>query len=71
MFYILITALLILLYFIIRSGWVNGHRSKLSKRGHALDKILPSYKYMLWKKFWIWDINKFYKEYVNKFYENK
>lgn len=46
-------------FVLIRNGWV--HNSRIKAIGTPLYNRLPSYSYMM-KRFWVWDVNKFYKE---------
>ncbi len=56
---IAIPSLTFIAYMSVRNGWVLRNRLKILKEGVPIDQRLPSYEYMLWKRWWIWDIHKF------------
>ena len=55
-----ILSLILIGYFIIRNHFVHKARSKILKEGLDKYNLLLSYDEMLFKKFWVWDINKLY-----------
>lgn len=48
-----------LIYMAARNEWVYKKRTKMEDEGILINQILPSYEYMLWERWWVWDINKF------------
>jgi len=55
-----ILSLIILGYFAIRNHFVHKARIKIINEGLDKYNLLLSYEDMLFKKFWVWDINKLY-----------
>jgi len=59
-FILSILYLFMLGYFIIRNHFIHKARIKILNEGLHKYNLLLSYEGMLFKKFWVWDINKLY-----------
>jgi hypothetical protein len=56
---LMISPLTFLIYMSARNDWVYKERTKMEDEGVNINLTLPTYNYMLWKRWWIWNINKF------------
>lgn len=55
----LVTVWLVGFYLLNRNIWVYRQRVRLIMNDWDTYKKLPSYDYMMYRKFWVWNINKF------------
>ena len=52
-------------YFLIRLFWIKRFQMVVLLRSPHIYMYMPSLKEMMWKRFWLWDENKFLPDNVN------
>ena len=51
----ILTAWAIICYFIVRLNWLKRFQQTILLRSPVIYMSLPTLKYMMWNKFWVWE----------------